>query len=84
MPYSVYDAVVEHGLFSARLRALTPEARDWIETHVTLRQVRTWSNGVLEVAAHDLEPLVTGMLADGLQVVTLDAGERQWCEQYHW
>jgi hypothetical protein len=66
-----HDAVVEIDSALARVRVLSPQARDWIETHVTLEQVQTWTGSVLEVTPHYIGDLITGMLADGLKISTV-------------
>jgi hypothetical protein len=71
MPNQQHDAIIELDNFLARLRPLSWAARDWIETHVTLDQVQTWTGSMLEVAAYYIGDLVTGMLDDGLKVVTV-------------
>lgn len=65
-----HDAIVEMDAALARVRALSRTSRDWIETHVTLAQVVLWTGSILEVPAQEIRALVTGMLADGLQVLT--------------
>ena len=60
------DAIVEITPDSAWLRALTPQARDWIEAHVTLAQVRTWANGRLEVPTCAIGDLIVAMLTSGM------------------
>jgi hypothetical protein len=66
-----HDAIIEMDSTLARVRALSLAAREWIETHVTLAQVHTWTGSVLEVAAYYIVDLLTGMLADGLKVSTV-------------
>jgi hypothetical protein len=66
-----HDAIVEIDSALARIRVLSPQARDWIETHVTLEQAQTWAESVLEVAPHYIGDLLTGMLADGLKISTV-------------
>jgi len=65
-----HDAIVEMDPTVVRVQALSRTACDWIETHVTLEQVQTWTGSMLEVAGHYASDLVTGMLADGLKVTT--------------
>jgi hypothetical protein len=71
MPKQQYDAIIELDNFLARLRPLSWATRAWLETHVTLEQVQTWTGSVLEVAAYHIGDLVTDMLDDGLQVATV-------------
>lgn len=65
-----HDAIVEIHNSLARIQPLSRAARDWIETHVTLEQVQTWTGSLLEVAPHYIGDLIAGMLADGLKVAT--------------
>ena len=65
-----HDAIVEMDEALARVHALSLTSRDWIETHVTLAQVRLWTGNVLEVPAQEIGDLVTGMLTNGLKVLT--------------
>jgi hypothetical protein len=65
-----YDAIVEIHSTLARVKPLSHEARDWIETHVTLEQVQTWNGSLLEVTPHYIGDLIAGMLADGLKVAS--------------
>ena len=77
-----HDVIVEIDRTIARVRALSLQARAWIETHVTLDQVQTWTGSVLEVAPHYIGDLIAGMLADGLQVATTHGqliGNRSAC-----
>ena len=70
MQHSQPDAIVEMDHAVVRVQALSRTACDWIEAHVTLEQVQTWTGSMLEVAGHYAGDLVTGMLADGLKVAT--------------
>jgi hypothetical protein len=70
MHNSQHDAIVDMDHAVVRVQALSHTACDWIETHVTLEQVQTWTGSLLEVAGHYASDLVTGMLADGLKVAT--------------
>jgi hypothetical protein len=65
------DALVEMNQDIARVQALSAKARQWIEIHVTLDQVKTWNGNALEVAPHYIGDLIAGMLADGLKVATI-------------
>jgi hypothetical protein len=65
-----HDALVEMSRDVARVLALSAKARQWIEIHVTLDQVETWTDNALEIAPHYVGDLIAGMLADGLQVAT--------------
>ena len=65
-----YDAIIDIDASSARIEALSYEALDWIETHVTLEQAQLWTGRILEVAPHDIGDLIVGMLADGLKIST--------------
>ena len=65
-----HDALVEMNQDIARVWALSAKARQWIEVHVTLDQVETWTGNALEVVPHYIGDLIAGMLADGLQVAT--------------
>jgi hypothetical protein len=65
-----HDAIVEIHSTLARIQPLSGAARDWIETHVTLEQVQTWTGSLLEVTPHYVGDLIAGMLADGLKVAT--------------
>ena len=65
---AVLDALVDIAPCCARMWTLTPQAHLWVETHVTVQQVRTWSEGILEVAPYDLTDLLTGMLRAGLYI----------------
>jgi hypothetical protein len=65
-----HDALVEMSQDVARVWARSAKARQWIEIHVTLDQVETWTGNALEVAPHYIGDLIAGMLADGLTVVT--------------
>ena len=62
------DALIESSPLYTRILTLTPRAHHWVEMHVTLAQVQTWSEGVLEVAPLDLTDLLTGMLRAGLSL----------------
>jgi hypothetical protein len=66
-----HDAIIEIDRTLARVRALSHQSRLWIETHVTLEQVQTWTGSVLEIAPHYVGDLIAGMHADGLQVATI-------------
>ena len=66
-----HDASIEITSAVARIQALSRQAQDWIETHVTLDQVQTWTGSILEVAPHYIGDLIAGMLADGLKIVTV-------------
>jgi hypothetical protein len=66
-----HDAIVEVGGAVAHVRAISAQARQWIETHVTLEQARLWTGHTLEVAPHYIGDLIAGMLADGLKVSTV-------------
>jgi hypothetical protein len=63
-------AIVEIHSTLARIQPLSQAARDWIEMHITLEQVQTWTGSLLEVAPHYIGDLIAGMLADGLKVAT--------------
>jgi hypothetical protein len=64
------DALVDIDPLRARVQVLSSEAKDWIETHVTLEQVQAWTGAVLEVASSHIGDLITGMFADGLKIST--------------
>ncbi len=64
------DASVEINWSRARIHVLSSRARDWIEAHVTLEQVETWTGEVLDVAPHHIGDLIAGMLADGMKIAT--------------
>jgi hypothetical protein len=66
-----HDAIVEISQDVARVRALSAKAQKWIETHVTLEQVESWSDNTLAVAPHYIGDLIAGMLADGLKVASI-------------
>jgi hypothetical protein len=70
MHHRNHDAIVEIDCCLARVQALSPEARNWIEAHVTLAQVQTWTGNILEVTPHCIGELITGMFADGLHLST--------------
>jgi hypothetical protein len=70
MPEQEHDAIVEIHRDIARVHTLSTPARQWIESHVTLEQVDTWTGSLLEVAPHYIGDLIAGMLADGLKVAT--------------
>ena len=65
-----HDAIIEIDGFLARVQALSPEAQEWIEAHVTLDQVQTWTGNMLEVAPYYIGDLITGMFSDGLKIST--------------
>jgi hypothetical protein len=69
MAYPLHDAIVEFSGSYARLRALTPPARCWVEAHVTLAQVSLWTNDILEVPPPAMSDLITAMLRAGLKLV---------------
>jgi hypothetical protein len=52
-----------------RVHTLTPDARHWVEAHVTLAQVRLWCDGVLEVPPHVISDLLLAMLTTGLKLI---------------
>jgi len=62
------DALIEISPVCTRIITLTPRAHHWVEMHVTLTQVQTWTEGVLEVAPLDITDLLTGMLRAGLRL----------------
>jgi hypothetical protein len=64
------DAIIEIDPSLARVLVLSPEAQDWIEVHVTLEQVETWTGDILEIAPHYIGDLIAGMLSDGLKIST--------------
>ena len=66
-----HDAIVEITSAVARIQARSWQARDWIETHVALEQVQTWTGSLLEVAPHYIGDLIAGMLADGLHIASV-------------
>lgn len=66
------DALVDIAPCCARMWTLTPQAYLWVETHVTVHQIRTWSEGILEVAPYDITDLLTGMLRAGLYITPVD------------
>lgn len=65
----LHDAMIEIAEAYARVRTLTPNARHWIEAHVTLAQVRLWCDGVLEVPPHVISDLLLAMLTTGLKLI---------------
>jgi hypothetical protein len=62
------DALIEISPLYTRILTLTPRAHHWVEMHVTLAQVQTWTEGVLEVAPCDITDLLTDMLRAGLRL----------------
>ncbi len=68
MPHQKYDALVEIAPSYTRVRTLSPRARDWIESHVTLAQVRTWAKSILEVAPQYLGAIITARLSAHLKL----------------
>jgi hypothetical protein len=68
---AVLDALVDIAPCCARVWTLTPQAHLWVETHVTVQQVRTWSEGILEVASYDITDLLMGMLRAGLYITPM-------------
>lgn len=71
MPDREHDAIVEITSAIARIQTYSRQAQDWIETHVALEQVQTWTGSLLEVAPHYIGDLIAGMLADGLQLASV-------------
>lgn len=69
MSRPVHDAMIEIAEAYARVRTLTPDARHWVEAHVTLAQVRLWCDGVLEVPPHVISDLLLAMLTTGLKLI---------------
>ena len=67
--YPQHDAIIEMTPFNMCVRTLTPQARRWIEAHVTLDQVCTWGEGILEVPLAVSSDLMTAMLTANLKVV---------------
>jgi hypothetical protein len=63
------DAIIHFTPCNASLRTLTPQARSWIEAHVTLGEVDTWVDGVLEVPLSAGGDLLGAMLRAGLKVM---------------
>jgi hypothetical protein len=68
-PLPLHDAMIEIAEAYARVRTLTPDARHWVEAHVTLAQVRLWCDGVLEVPPHVISDLLLAMLTTGLKLI---------------
>jgi hypothetical protein len=68
------DALVDIAPCCARVWTLTSQAHLWVETHVPVQQVRTWSEGILEVAPYDITDLLTGMLRAGLYITPVGGG----------
>jgi hypothetical protein len=64
-----HDAIVDMTDGYAWMRTLTPQARGWVEAHVTLAQVGIWANDILEVSPRSMSDLVTAMLRAGLKLV---------------
>jgi len=69
MSQLVHDAMIEIDEAYARVRTLTPDARRWVEAHVTLAQVQLWCDGVLEVPPHVISDLLLAMLTTGLKLI---------------
>jgi hypothetical protein len=67
-----HDATININNACARIEARSPATREWIETHVTLEQVQTWTGDVLEVAPHHISGLIAGMLIDELKLTIVD------------
>jgi hypothetical protein len=66
-----HDATIEITSTVARIWVRSWQARDWIEMHVALAQVQTWTGSLLEVAPHYIGDLIAGMLADGLHIASV-------------
>ncbi len=64
-----YDAIVDIAHSYARVRTLTPHTHCWVETHVTLAQIRLWANGILEVPPHVIGDLLIAMLTAGFKLI---------------
>ncbi|HEY7712501.1 MAG TPA: hypothetical protein VIG57_20995 [Candidatus Entotheonella sp.] len=64
-----HDAVIHLTPFNACIRTLTPQARNWIESHVTLGDVRTWADGILEIPLPLSSDLIGAMLRADLKVM---------------
>ena len=64
-----HDAIINLTPFNACIRTLTPRARSWIESHVALGDVGTWSDGILEIPLPVSSDLIGAMLRANLKVV---------------
>ncbi len=64
-----HDAIVDINTFNTCVRTLTPQSRNWVETHVTVGQVDTWVDGILEIALPVSNDLIRDMLKANLRVV---------------
>lgn len=64
-----HDAVIHLTPFNACIRTLTPQARNWIESHVTLGDVGTWADGILEISLPLSSDLIGAMLRADLKVM---------------
>jgi hypothetical protein len=63
-----HDAIINLTPFNACIRTLTPQARNWIESHVTLGDVETWADGILEIPLPVSSDLIGAMLRADLKV----------------
>lgn len=64
-----HDAIINLTPFNACIRTLTPQARSWIELHVTLGDVGIWADGILEIPLLLGSDLIGAMLRADLKVV---------------
>ncbi|MDH3598906.1 MAG: hypothetical protein OEU26_04605 [Candidatus Tectomicrobia bacterium] len=64
-----HDAIINLTPFNVCIRTLTPQARHWIESHVTLGDVGTWADGILEIPLPASGDLIGAMLRTDLKVV---------------
>ena len=64
-----HDAIVDITDSYAWMRTLSPQARGWVEAHVTLDQVGIWANDVLEVSPRSMSDLVIAMLQAELKLL---------------
>lgn len=67
-----HDAIVDITGAYAWMRTLTPQARGWVEAHVTLAHVGIWANDILEVSPRSMSDLVIAMLKGGLKLMPAD------------
>jgi hypothetical protein len=82
MDAPAHDAIVEISQDAARVQAVSAKAQKWIETHVTLEQVESWSDNTLAVVPHYIGDIIAGMLADGLKVASARGSMIEHREQY--
>jgi hypothetical protein len=64
-----HDAIIHLTPFNACIQTLTPQARNWIESHVTLGDVGIWAEGILEVPLPASGDLIGAMLRADLKMV---------------